>query len=201
MEQAPDRTPETVQIALAEFQAIRSEIEQKFRAHDALMSLNFTLNVGLVGLVLGDKAPIELLVLVPLLSAALTTLWRRQLWTAAILGSYIRDVLQPMLAELVADGRVLRFEHYYFAEFLGRRAWFVHPVADRMLMPLASAVVLALTSEHMRGALEWSAWLIGGLLTLLQLAEGVRSILRLRTTRRRALERRLTPAERILRHK
>src|SRR4051794_15500619 len=108
---AGDRSDDIVLIGLAEFASVRSEMEQKFRTHDTMLSLNFTLNAGLVGVVMADKAPTQLLVVVPLLSTGLTLLARQQLTIANVLSGYISDVLHPLLAQQVGNRRVLRFEH------------------------------------------------------------------------------------------
>ncbi|HZM79708.1 MAG TPA: hypothetical protein VFC19_28595 [Candidatus Limnocylindrales bacterium] len=66
-----DQGHSAAKVALAEFSALRNEIDNLANAHRFMMNLNLTVVVGIVGLILAEKADPHLLFVLPIASSAI----------------------------------------------------------------------------------------------------------------------------------
>jgi hypothetical protein len=82
-----------VNVRLAEFQALRAEIERRSNAQQALLALNLTVSGSLAGIVASDGLDQRLLIVVAFASATFGVLWLDNHLAIKELGIYIRDEL------------------------------------------------------------------------------------------------------------
>ena len=75
--------------------------------------------------------------------------------------SYVRDVLQPLIAEYVGDDRLLRWSGQY--ETVKRKHQMVVALAVPMglLFPGVSAVCLLITAPRLESMGDWATWVLG----------------------------------------
>ena len=99
------------QTALAEFSALRTEIDARSAAQHQLMALNVTALAATGGFVISNNASPLLLLMLPLVSSALGILWHGQDRTIGNIGTYIKDVLKPIIVETSGgDERLVSWE-------------------------------------------------------------------------------------------
>jgi hypothetical protein len=126
---------------LAEFAALRQEIEARSESHQNIFVFQLTTAGALFGFALSDPARILLLLIVPMSSYLLLTRSVVQVTSIAVIGEYIRDEIEPK-----APG--LGWERYwrrvpYFFPFV---RW-AHP--NIVLFCGTPALALAWTAYHL----------------------------------------------------
>ena len=100
-----------LQVALAEFNALRAEIAARTTTQGSLITLVVTA-IGIVaGLVVKDDGDPRLLLILPFLVAAAGIHSSEQDRAIALLGTYIRDELWPHLGGLVDDESIPSWEN------------------------------------------------------------------------------------------
>jgi small-conductance mechanosensitive channel len=90
----------TVDVALAEFAAVRALINLRFQMQVAILGSGLTALGVLVGLVIDDKADRQLLLLVPVLGSSVSVLYAEQNRRIVLMGEYINTSLWPYLRRL-----------------------------------------------------------------------------------------------------
>lgn len=98
------------QVVLAEFSALRQEIQDRSGAANTLLNLNITATGTVAGLVLSQRVNPVLLLLLPFLSSALGLLYLDQALNIKNIGAYIKEELKPRLATAARDVGVLAYE-------------------------------------------------------------------------------------------
>jgi hypothetical protein len=160
-------------VDLAEFAALRAEIVGHHSAQTTLVSVCLTAIGVVIGLVLSDKgAPLELLLVVPLISSGLGLFYASHSRICLIIGRYIRVTLWPRLR----TGESLSWEEHLLSlrrennprslrhsslQFLGATVVFV--------MPSIGALAFSAEAAFARGSLEL-VWILGLLLLLLHVS-------------------------------
>src|SRR5918997_5242633 len=94
-------------VALAEFSALRNEIDNLANAHRFMMNLNLTVVAGIVGFILADKADPHLLFVLPIASSAIGLVYQWYVVHAMHIGNYINDCLRPILVGHTRNEHVL----------------------------------------------------------------------------------------------
>ncbi|MFX1492629.1 MAG: hypothetical protein ACFFBU_10230 [Promethearchaeota archaeon] len=113
-----------LQAVLAEYQALRTEILQKFRHHLLIYSVTVAFVTAILGWVI-TKGAYDALLLIPIFSTALSL---RYIWeqnVIAIIGDYLKRMekkIFPLLlsGDTVNDNsknRLINWEHYFRANF------------------------------------------------------------------------------------
>jgi len=147
----------SVDVALAEFTALRAEIVSVSTAQRALVGIGLTALGAIFGFALNAKGNEHLLLAVPPLAALLSLLHAGESARAASIGAYIRDNLWRHIRHQVGTGQPSWEEHK--AE--RRRSWTSVPraiVIDGAATALfALASVAALWMGYDRSSLLWRA--------------------------------------------
>src|SRR5260221_2433456 len=99
-----------LQVALAEFSALRSEIKDRSSAAWALVNLDVTATAALLGFVFSKNADPKILLALPLLAPALGLLFIDHAYNINNLGSYIGKRLRQLVVEATGSADVLGYE-------------------------------------------------------------------------------------------
>jgi len=162
-----------VVIALAEFNALRSEIDGALGAQQALINVNIV-SAGLVsGFVVANEADVRLLLVSTILSAALGLYVQGSWYHVRRITSYIESNLRPVLIEYSQDPRIFSWEREVRRrrDALGR----ILPTALSMgvMFTLVPLVMLIWVARHLQDQLSWSVWALSLLLFLVHLSVGI----------------------------
>ncbi len=171
----PDRAPGPVDVALAEFAALRNEIDNLAGAHRTMMNLNITVVAALVGFVLANRADPHLLLALPPASGAIGLVYQWYVLHARNIGDYINEHLRPLLAEYTGDDRVLGWEHHlrtsvyrrFGSNLSGRLSYLI-------IFPGVPVAGLAVTAPLLDSPWYVAAWLLGVALSATQITVWVR---------------------------
>ncbi len=170
----PDRSPGPVDVALAEFTALRSEIDNLAGAHRTMMHLNITVVAALLGFVLANRADPHLLLALPPISGAIGLVYQWYVVHAKKIGDYINEHLRPMLAEYTGDDRVLAWEHQLRttvyptigSNLSGRLSYLV-------IFPAVPVVSLVATFPLLDSGWYVAVWIVGAALSATQITTWV----------------------------
>jgi hypothetical protein len=161
--------PAILQVALAEFSALRSEIKDRSDAAWGLVNLDVTGTAALLGLVLSKNADPKLLLALPLLAPALGLLFIDHAYNINNLGSYINKRLRPLVVEATGSADVLGYEdaidRYEKHRFLRLVPLGLPLTLLFSGLPLAALVFVV---PSLDAAWAWVVWAFGVLLMLVQ---------------------------------
>jgi hypothetical protein len=169
-----------VTVALEEYKSLRTETIMRITAQASLVALNLTGIAAVAGLVLAQKQPTVLFLIVPAFSAVLGLLWTYHMRQGALLGMYLRDHLWPFIED--ATGRPFPgWERWSSAANPTKlvRLSIVVPHATVFLAPIVLALTLTLPDLHtthlrLLWATDAAAMLIlTGMATWFALTEGL----------------------------
>lgn len=152
----------TVDVALAEFTALRNEIAGRAGWAWTLFNLNMTASAAIAGFVLSDKADPLLLLLIPLISSCLGMLFIDHSLNIRNIGHYIDSEVRPIIIQKTDNDKLLAYEHFVgrheqekFLRFIPLAipvcSWFA-------ILPSASIIYLL---KVVNTGLAWSLWAIG----------------------------------------
>ena len=172
--------PRVLEVALAEFKALRDEIGSRATSSHLLVNLNAVASGVAGGLVVNNPGHFELLLLLPILSPVLGLRWLDHAHNIRNIGDYINESLRPLIASAVGPGgetvlaweeHVDRYERRVVLRFL--------PLGIPVLVLFAGVPIasLARTACDIGSAWQWLLWVAGALLTLCFLALWSRLIL------------------------
>ncbi|MEV6695226.1 hypothetical protein AB0M35_27510 [Micromonospora sp. NPDC051196] len=158
-----------VEVALAEFSALRSEIDNLANAHRAMIGLNITVVVAISGFILAEKARPQLLLVIPLASGAIGLVYQWYVLHAKHIGDYINDSLRPLLIDHTQDERVLAWEQRLRTKVYARRgSGLAGQLAYLLLFPTVPVASLAIALLYLDSGWHWAAWLAGAALSVAQ---------------------------------
>jgi hypothetical protein len=161
--------PAVLQVALAEFSALRSEIKDRSSYAWALVNLDITATAALFGFVLSKSADPKLLLALPLLAPALGLLFLDHAYNINNLGSYIGKRLRPIVLEAAGSADLLGYEEamdrYEEHRFL-RLVPLGLPIT--LLFSALPAGALIFVVPSLDAAWAWVVWAFGLLLVLVQ---------------------------------
>lgn len=163
-----DNSGEVLNVLLAEFNALRSEIADRSSAAFTLLNINITATAVVAGFVLSDKADIKLLLILPLLSPALGMLFVDHSLNIKNLGGYINTQLRPMVAEVAGDGRILGYEGFV-AGYEKNKFFRFMPLGFPLLLLFAGfpCAALLFVFEGLKDCWGWILWFSGLLMLLI----------------------------------
>jgi len=101
-----------VQVALAEFNALRGEINSRSSLAWTLVSLNLTATTTIVGFAISNPKIWGLFLVLPLLSPAFGLLFVDHSLNIRKLGTYIQEHLGPILVREARDEQLFQYEHW-----------------------------------------------------------------------------------------
>jgi hypothetical protein len=156
-------------VALAEFSALRNEIDNLANAHRFMMNLNLTVVVGIVGFVLADKADPHLLFVLPIASSAVGLVYQWYVVHAMHIGDYINDRLRPILVERTRNEHILGWEtHLREVVYARRGSALAGRLAYLLLFPAVPAISLLVLLSYLDSIWYTAAWIVGAALVLTQ---------------------------------
>ncbi len=184
-----EANPKLLDVALAEFKALRDEIGSRASSSHTLININAAASGVIGGLVVGNPGRVELLLLLPVLSPVLGLLWLDHAHNIRNIGDYINTTLRPQIAGAIGPGgeaalgweeHVDRYEQRVWLRFL--------PLGVPVLVLFAGVPVasLARTVGDIESGWQWLFWVGGALLTLSFLWLWARLILQPTLSARRA---------------
>lgn len=179
--------------ALADAAAIRSTIERKANHNQNVIGLHLTVVAAVAGFILAEKADLRLLLLLPLISAALGLNVASQYRDIRIAGEYIEQVLSPAIAQYTGNRTIFGWESFYWKR--KHDGHLAQAVAMGLIFPGVSTVALGVALPAARTGFDLLAWAVGaGLLALLLVSwsNRLREMIRARDVR--LWRRRTTPA-------
>lgn len=145
---------------LAEYDAMRREIEQRSNAQLALITLNLTAVGALGGFALGNR--LDLLLLVAFICPSIGLIWVDHAVTIDNIGDYIRTRLQFRWEDAVVEERVKKFRRWVF----GLQIFFLFG------FPAAMALAMWYLAHPLRpftlpGNILEAGWNVGVIFTLM----------------------------------
>jgi hypothetical protein len=154
---------------LAEYETVNTLVERTTTLITTLITFHATAIATVVGFIVSEKADIRLLLVIPIISAILGLLISSQDFDIRTAEGYVRTVLRPILAEYTGDDHLWRWHEQLLER---RRAVFVGltrlaPLG--LLFPGAAVASLLVTVAGLRTGLDWLAWALGLVLTVLLL--------------------------------
>ncbi|HXM23621.1 MAG TPA: hypothetical protein VN948_20355 [Terriglobales bacterium] len=159
----------SVQIALAEFAALRDEIANRSSGQNTLLNLNLTAIGGIGGVVLSGKAHLLLLLLLPILSPALGLLYFDHAINIKNIGNYIRDCLKKTLVTAAGDVELMRYEEIV-SQYERRRILRFLPFGLPLFLTFAAVPIACLAATFwavdIRGGWIWGLWATGLIMTV-----------------------------------
>ncbi len=161
--------PAILQVSLAEFSALRSEIKDRSSSAWALVALDVTGTTAVLGFLLSKNADPKLLLALPLFAPALGLLFIDHAYNINNLGSYINKRIRPLLVEASGSTQILGYEEV-IDQYEEHRFLRLVPLGLPLslffsVLPLA-ALVFAVPSLDAPWA--WIVWAFGVLLTVVQ---------------------------------
>lgn len=158
-----------INVALAEYTALRAEVTNRISGQDTMLNLYMTATAAIFGLALSGHANSLILLILPLLSAAARLLYHNHNLYIKLVSAYIRDQLRPLIIDHLGEPRLLGWQQQS-AEY-HRGPWrrrLAHPAGLALLFPIPAAAALALVVPRLASPWTWLAWSSGWLLLLAQ---------------------------------
>jgi len=154
---APPFSAKAVDVAVAEFNALRAEINSRMTAQAALVGIGLTAVGVILGLAAGEDGNERLLLAIPAVALLVNTLSAAQTHRIHLLGAYIRRDLWTFLRDQVGDLKC------WEDDVAGRRGSRLNAVvvllidAPALLLFVAASVLVLAVCER-KDWLEWAGW-------------------------------------------
>jgi hypothetical protein len=170
----PENRERAVDVAIAEYNALRAEIVSHVTAQAALVGLALTAAGVILGFAVKEGGDQRLLLAIPPLTLLVVMLHTAENFRAALIGRYIATTLWPSLERQV--GKL----HSWEAGVLDRRKQPLHLLLPEIFLldvPAMAILILAsgyaLTQVGGKEALWWIDWAVIGLSVLIPLGFAV----------------------------
>jgi hypothetical protein len=158
-----------VQAALAEFSAVRGEIQSRSAHQWTLVGLSVTVTAAVLGFVIPQGADPRLLLVLPLITPSLGMLFIDHAYNIRNLGSYIGKCLSPLIVRTTGSADLLRYEHEidrYEANLFLRLVFGLPLTVVFTVMPLGAMVFVI---PSLDSCWTWIVWSFGLVLVLSEL--------------------------------
>ncbi len=106
MTSPPDRNL-VINVALAEYTALRAEVTNRISGQDTMLNLYMTATAAIFGLALSGHPNSLILLVLPLLSAAARLLYHNHNLYIRLVSAYLNDQLRPLITDRVGEPRLL----------------------------------------------------------------------------------------------
>ncbi|MCG8926080.1 hypothetical protein [Lentzea sp. CC55] len=177
MEASEAGPSERLNVAIAEFNALRAEIAGRSSAQHGLLNLSLVATAAIGTIAFSDAARRPVLLLLPLLSCIFGILYFDHHFAIATIGKYVKSELAPDIRHHVSWGRALRWEEFVRVEASSRTGLAKGMVRFDLPIILAFVVVPALSTIYVAsfasGPWFWAAWSAGVLAEALTVVVGV----------------------------
>jgi hypothetical protein len=154
----------TVDAVFVEFEALRAETISKAGARLGLVGVYVTTVSVVAGLVLSGGVNVRVLLVIPILSSGFALAILGEGRDMAIVGSYVRDVLQPIVVEQTGDERLFGYEQYYRTR--SSEPFLPKAIAMGLLFPGVAATALIVSVSTLTSVGEWAVWWVGAAMLL-----------------------------------
>ena len=168
MASPPDENP-VISVALAEYTALRSEITNRINGQDTMLNLYMTAVAAVFGFALSGHADLLILLVLPLLSAAVRLLYHNHNLYIKLVSAYLNGQLRPLVTDRLGEPGLLGWDERS-REYQGglRWLWRPHSAGLWLLFPVPAAVALILVIPRLSSPWTWLGWACGWLLVLAQ---------------------------------
>jgi hypothetical protein len=158
-----------IRAALAEYTALRAEVTSRISGQDTMLNLYITAAAAIFGFALSGHADPLILLVLPLLSAAVRLLYHNHNQYIKLVSAYLNDQLRPLVTGRLGEPGLLGWQERS-AEYQRGPRWrrLAHPAGLALLFPVSAAVALVLVAPRLSSSWEWLAWACGWLLMLTQ---------------------------------
>jgi len=158
-----------ISAALAEYTALRAEVTNRISGQDTMLTLYMTAVAAIFGFALSGHADLQILLVLPLLSAAVRLLYHNHNQYIRLLSAYLDDQLRPLVTDRLGEPGLLGWHERSTVYQRGPR-WrrLAHPAGLGLLFPVPAAVALVLVTPRLSSPWAWLAWACGWLLVLAQ---------------------------------
>jgi hypothetical protein len=174
--EAAQRRDKGIDIALAEFNALRALAATRFQMQLTLLVATFTAAGLIAGFVVKDGGDTNLLLLIPLLASSVGILFNEQARRVAVIGDYINERLWPYLRRRT-DDELPSWETWAREQGpdLLRKSNVLLAIGEApavLLIPSVSVVSLVFAApDALGGAFGYaSLWVLGALITAANVA-------------------------------
>jgi hypothetical protein len=151
---SPDRS---VDVALAEFNALRAELVSHLTTQAGVVGLGLTALGVIVGFTVKEGGSERLLLAIPPLTLLVVLLHTAGSWRSNLLGNYIRKDLWPYLASRVGDERLPSWEHEVAARQRPWKAVLMALIIDFPAMAIFIVASVVALFQVEGGSLLWFA--------------------------------------------
>jgi hypothetical protein len=168
-----------IAVALAEFNALRTEITGRSTAQHGLLNLSLVATAAIGTVAFADPSRRPVLLVLPILTCIFGLLYFDHGVAIAIIGRYVRKELAPALREHSEWSRAMWWEDFLRHEAAVHRGITKATIRFDLPIILAFAVVPALATVYLAttggGLWFWIAWLTGVFAEVLLVVAGVRA--------------------------
>lgn len=175
LEPKPEPKPERdvwregLEVAMAEFKALRDEINQRATYCHTLLNINVVASGTVAGLALNNRDRILLLLILPVLNPVLGLLWLDHSFAIRGMGDYVERSLRPLVNQYAgASGQLLGWEGHLDEHEGDSKVLRFIPLGAPIAVLFAGVPVasLALTLTSLGQIHAWLLWGLGLALTL-----------------------------------
>jgi hypothetical protein len=156
------RRDRSLNVVVAEFNALRKEIADRSITSYTLLSLNITASGTVVGFVISGKADPLLLLVLPVFSPSLGMLFIDHSTTIVGIGNYINSTLRPLAQEFAPDTRILAWEQRVDEhELRARFRIFATGIPLTILFAGVPVGALVFSFTSVEEIWSWALWVAG----------------------------------------
>jgi hypothetical protein len=172
---ANDSTEKAINCTLAEFSALRSEIDDLGRAQRAVINLNISTAAAIIAFVLSQRASPLLLLVAPFASSAFGFLYETYTLHIRYIGDYIDQNIRPIIVGYTNDDRLFGWESHVRSKICtSGSSRLAMQMAFTLLMPVVPAVSLVWVLPYLTGW-YWVVWSGGVLLYIVQMLSWIKN--------------------------
>ncbi len=160
---------EGLEVAMAEFKALRDEINQRATYCHTLLNINVVASGTVAGLALNNSGRVLLLLILPILNPVLGLLWLDHSFAIRGMGDYVERYLRPLVNRSAgASGQLLGWEGHLDEHEGDSKVLRFIPLGAPIAVLFAGvpAASLAFTLSTLDQVHEWLLWGLGAALTL-----------------------------------
>jgi hypothetical protein len=169
-----DKSPkEAVNIIIAEFQAMRTEIDNALSSQQTMININVTAIAVISGLVLAHKVAPLLLLIAAAISSGLGLYVLGSWYHVRRVISYINGFLRPLAIEYTGDERMLAWETWSLGRGGAWKRVALLGLATLIIFSVMPFVMLVWSIPHLESLSVWLAWSGTATIFIVQLSAGV----------------------------
>lgn len=161
-----------IDVVIAEFQALRSEIENALSSQQTMININITAIAVIAGLVLSRKVDPLLLLVAAAISSGLGLYMQGSWYHVRRVISYINGTLRPLAIEYTGDDRVLAWETWSITRGGSWKRVALLGLATVIIFSVMPFVMLIWVIPRLESLWAWLAWTGTAIVFVVQLFTG-----------------------------